>query len=386
MCNVAIFTTGKAGRRIYEMCRLTETVSIKCFIDNNANLYGKTIEEVRIVSPYCLKRMIEEKEIDFVLVPSDRMVSFGLRDFTLQLEKLKIEKYKIVPFYLTVKEHLESKDIEHFKEIIHNSEFRIINQLQHLQFHVIDNCNLNCKRCQHFSNIAKAESYADYEAVKKDFKRLRELFDDIRRIAILGGEPLLNPELPKYLYMIRESFENSGIEIITNGILVRQMNSELIKAVKDNDVMINVSYYPVLDNIIEDIVIFLEKNNLNYHIGSHIDYFSKRLLLSESNEGGLEGLKNKYEACRDACCTTLRNGKIFPCYLPATVHIFNDNFNEQIGENCKNSGIDIYEEDITGIEIVQRLEHPFEICKYCGKEEIYDWEQSRLADKSDWII
>lgn len=387
MYDVAIFTAGKAGKRIYEMCRLAQNVQIKCFVDNNANLYGETIGSLKIVSPFCLKKMMDLKELDFVLVPSDRMISFGLRDFIQQLEKLEIEKYKIVPSCMIRKRQIENRDIEQFKEILYNPKYKMINQLQHLQFHVTDNCNLNCKRCQHFSNMAKPESYADFDQVKRDFGRLRELFDDIGRIAILGGEPLLNPELSKYCYMVKENFENSRIEIITNGLLVRQMNDEVLKAVKDNGIIINVSYYPVLEHIIEDLVIFLKENNLCYCIGSHIDVFSKRLLLHENREESMEDLEKKYKVCRDACCTTLRDGKIYPCYLPATVHIFNDNFHERIGERGdEDNGIDIYEKNITGIEIIERLKHPFGICRHCGKEETYDWEQTEYADRSDWII
>ena len=180
--------------------------------------------------------------------------------------------------------------------------------------------------------------------------------------------------------MIRELFPNSTLEVITNGLLVRQMDNELIETIKANNVLVNISYYPVLENTIEKIVEFLAENGIRFYIGSHIDSFSKRLV----EEKNYDDLTTRFETCRDACCTTLRNHKIYPCYLPATSFILN----EKMGTNICNDdcGIDIYSEGITGIDIVERLKSPFEACTYCGRVETYDWEQTKQASREDWLV
>ena len=382
MKNVAIFTAGKAGQRIFSLCEQMEDVNVSFFVDNNPNLYALDICGVSIISPYKLKKYIETKNIDLILVPSDRMVSFGLREYTNQLDKLGVEKYKIVPSWMIRKKEIDKEDIKQLQEIIQNGRYRVINQLQHLQFHIIDNCNLNCRRCQHFSNIAEQNSFADFGKIEMDFKRLRELFDDINTIAILGGEPLLNPELIKYIEMIRSLFNNSRLEVITNGILVRQMSDELISTIKRNDVFVNISYYPVLENSIEDMVRFLTEKGLHFHVGNHIDEFSKKIMLNK-DDCSLEELQDRYSNCRDACCTTLREGKIYPCYLPATSFLLNEKYGCDIQQ--KDSGVDIYG-DVTGIEIVERLAEPFEICRHCGNDEMFRWEQTINAKLEDWVI
>lgn len=380
MKRIAIFTAGNAGKKIYQLVKSIEDVEVVCFVDNNANLYAKLLEEIPIVSPYKLKKIMSEESVDCLLVPSDRMISYGLKEYTAQLDELEIDRYKIVPSYMIRKTDIVDDDIEKIKILIYEGEYKKINQLQHLQFHVIDNCNLNCKRCQHFSNIASKESYADFKSLERDFKRLEELFDDINTIAMLGGEPLLNPELSKYCYMIRKYFPNARIEIITNGLLIRKMEDELMEAIRENNVLVNISYYPVLKNYIEDIVRFLAQNNIRYIVGSEIKYFSKRLLDKKSS---LEA-EEVFKTCRDASCTTLRNGKLYPCYLPATIHLFNDKFKKNIG--CDNSSIDIYDVSVSGVEIVERLKRKFDICSYCGKEEVYKWEQCCVANENDWLV
>lgn len=380
MIKISIFTSGKSGQKLYKYCKKISSVQVISFVDNNANLYAKKIEGIPVISPYMLRNQMQSGDIDMVLVPSDRMVSYGLREYTLQLDNLDIRKYKIIPAYLTKKEDFSDIDVKQMEEIIYNGEYRKINQLQHLQFHVIDNCNLNCRRCQHFSNIANKDSFADFNSVERDFIRIKELVDDIGTIAVLGGEPLLNKELPQYIKMIRGLFPNSTLEVITNGLLVKQMDNELIETIKTNNVLINISYYPVLENTIEKIVKFLSENGIRFYIGPHIDSFSKRLV----EDKNYDDLTTRFETCRDACCTTLRNHKIYPCYLPATSFIINEKMGTHIcNDDC---GIDIYSAESTGIDIVERLKRPFEACAYCGRVETYDWEQTKHVSREDWLV
>ena len=381
MIRVGIFTAGKSGKRIYELCQKVKEVEVIAFADNNPNLYSKNVYGTIIISPYRMKKMIDEQSIDMLLVPSDRMVSYGLREYVNQLQDLQINKYKIMPSWIVRKPEIEEEDIKVVENVIRKANFKEINQLQHLQFHVIDNCNLNCRRCQHFSNIADKNSFANFEKVRMDFVRLRELFDDINTIAILGGEPFLNPEIGRYVEMIRSLFKNSRIEIITNGILVRQLDREVVDIIRSNNCMINISYYPVLEQRIEEIVSYLDNNQIQFHIGNHIDYFSKKLLREPMELNTIE-LNKRYRVCRDACCTTLRDGNIYPCYLPATCFLL-----EKLGGmiDNSNSGINIYE-DVTGIEIIERLSRTFNICRYCGKEEIFDWEQTKEVSLDDWMV
>lgn len=379
---LAIFTAGNDGKKLYEIIKKIRNAKVLYFVDNNPNLLGKKIcDNKKIISPYLLKKYIDNKIIDMVLLPSTRMISFGLEEYINQLEGLNIYQYKIVPSYVLRKRNLEESDYKKLEEIIFREGYRQINQLQHLQFHVIDKCNLNCKRCQHFSNLVRDDKLADFNGLYNDLKRLRELFDDINVIAILGGEPLLNPELDKYCEMVRKLYPYSKLEIITNGLLIKSMSNDLIKSIVDNDILINISYYPVLSSVIDDIVEFLQKKEIKYTIGKRITTFSKKMTLVDCEN---VDVRKRFESCRDRCCTTLRNGRLYPCYLPATIEYFNKEFDEFI--NTDDSYIDIYDKEITGMEILSRIKKGFSICRYCTEEKEYTWEQSRIVDKSDWLV
>lgn len=73
----------------------------------------------------------------------------------------------------------------------------------YLETHVADMCNLKCRGCMHFSNIAIHPNYPDLQKFERDFRRLSELFSNIFIIRLMGGEPLLNPGLGEYIRIAR---------------------------------------------------------------------------------------------------------------------------------------------------------------------------------------
>ena len=97
------------------------------------------------------------------------------------------------------------------------------NSILHIEIHLTEHCNLKCKYCSHFSAIAK-EEYYDVNKYKKDMKRLSKITGGkINVIQLLGGEPLLHPEINKLMNITRFYFPHTTIDIITNGLLLDKM-------------------------------------------------------------------------------------------------------------------------------------------------------------------
>jgi len=374
---VAIFPAGKDGKKLYLILQQLKDVEVCAFVDNAPCTEKGTIDanvSIPVICPSEAKCQMAEGKIETLLVCSVKVLSHFLDDILRQLDALEIFNYYIVPAYIFRKKKLEQIDLQNI--FTKREDFL---QLQHIQFHVSDKCNLNCRRCQHFSNIAEKSGFPEFKRVESDFRRLRELFSDINRIAVLGGEPLLNPELYRYCIMLRKLFPYSFIDIITNGLLVRNMNEKLISVIKENDIVINISYYPILEPIKEQLICFLKKHGIRYIFSTKINTFSKKMTLTRN-----ETPEKQFRECRDRCCTMLRDGKLHPCYLPATIPIFNNRFGTKISGD--NSAIDIYESGITGQEILEQLRNNFEICQYCTCDEVYPWEQTKNVCIEDWII
>jgi MoaA/NifB/PqqE/SkfB family radical SAM enzyme len=114
-----------------------------------------------------------------------------------------------------------------------------------LETHLVDHCNLNCKGCSHFAPLVKGEIFADIEIFKRDMERLKQLFDNIYEIRLMGGEPLLHPGLFSFVDIARKAFPNARIAIFTNGILLSGMNDNFWKSCAEKKILVKISYYPI---------------------------------------------------------------------------------------------------------------------------------------------
>ena len=111
-------------------------------------------------------------------------------------------------------------------------------RLDYLEFHLADHCNLNCRGCAHMSNIAEPH-LADLDQYIKDIARLRDLFWGIDRIRLMGGEPLLNDQLPEFIKVTREFFPDTDMHVVTNGLLLTQNKQTLLRVMHDNHCSFN---------------------------------------------------------------------------------------------------------------------------------------------------
>ena len=115
--------------------------------------------------------------------------------------------------------------------------------LEKIDIHITDHCNLNCRSCTHFSPLAE-EFYINIQDFECDLTRLSQLTGGkIGSIFMLGGEPLLHPQLKECFPIARRLFPETNLVIITNGILLPQQTDEFWQACKDSNIQIWVSWY-----------------------------------------------------------------------------------------------------------------------------------------------
>jgi hypothetical protein len=113
-------------------------------------------------------------------------------------------------------------------------------ELPNLEFHAAHACNLYCAQCSHYSNfhaggiVSLDEARANFDAWKG---RLAP-----KRIAILGGEPTLNPELISIIELARQSFPNAEGLFVTNGFFLDR-HPDLPRVLIDNRFRMDVSQH-----------------------------------------------------------------------------------------------------------------------------------------------
>lgn len=252
-----------------------------------------------------------------------------------------------------------------------------ITYLDYLEININDHCNMNCKGCSHFASLAP-KIFKDYETFKKDIVRLKELIPHIFKIRIMGGEPFLNLELTKYITTIKEVYPYTDLRIVTNGLLLSNIDDSLLEFIKENDIMLDISVYPPVHKIIDNIINKLKEKEVKIFL-ENISLF-KPILLSEKEKYPFNTLQN----CN---CINLEDGYISTCPLQTTIKYYNEHFDNRY--DYKTNKINIYE-SITGSDIKRRLKEPFELCDYCAhyRDDLpfFEWNQSiKNVDSEEWV-
>jgi len=262
------------------------------------------------------------------------------------------------------------------KKIIH------LTALDSLDICVTEHCNLGCYSCNHFSQLAEPE-FADFATTERDLKRLSELSGgNIPLIYLVGGEPLLNPELSEFMRIAREYFPQSRIQIITNGLLLLAQKDVFWESVKKYSIMMTPTKYPGVnwDKIeVRAREMGYEFDYLNY--SGFTEKTSRKFCLDLS--GRQEPKKSFYRCCLAACTVAVQNGRVATCCFVFNIRHFNKYFNQHIPVTEADS-IDIYKVRSMR-DIVDFVNRPIPLCRYCKSmgNEIIGWRRTERKI-SEW--
>lgn len=294
----------------------------------------------------------------------------------------ELDKIILTPFYIAenVIEEVLVLGIPEEKVFVYegiiNKEFLLtpLNEfvfLPYLEIHAADHCNLNCKGCSAFCPLLTEPKFPNYETFKKDLKRLKELVPFIRTIQVMGGEPTLNPDLHLFLNYIKTIYPYSNLKLMTNGLLLKSLSQRVWDSIIDNGVTIDISCYPAVYNNMKDIVEVIRKHGAKEPVLNQISEFYPNL--SEFQKYPFRNIDH----CR---CYNLRDGKISSCNMIMYGNYYNSFFNKNLPFE---SGIyDIYNKDLTGKDLVKKLNQPVDMCNYCAQ---YIWcLNPKYAKKGNW--
>ncbi len=94
-------------------------------------------------------------------------------------------------------------------------------RVEAFELHVTEHCNLRCANCCNISPLVPARTMTVDEVVSMCERMAEVLVADVFKI--MGGEPLLHPELPAVLRGVRSSGIGDRVRLFTNGLRLRAM-------------------------------------------------------------------------------------------------------------------------------------------------------------------
>jgi len=248
-----------------------------------------------------------------------------------------------------------------------------------LETHLVDHCNLNCKGCSHFSPLVSDKVFLNFNTYEHDLSRLRNLFPDVYEIRLMGGEPLLSPEINSYMISTRQAFPKANVAVFTNGLLLTKMPESFWEICAQYQISIKISKYPVhLDE--KSITTFGESYQVKIKIPGEIQSFMQFINIEGNSDPEIS-----FRNCRTMYTTPfLREGKLYSCSFAPHVHIFNEYFNQEIPIS-ENDYIDIHDPHISPDDIFHFLDHPIPMCKWCKtRRPMMGWGTSK-KEINEWI-
>jgi organic radical activating enzyme len=116
-------------------------------------------------------------------------------------------------------EYLERVTAEEIENFYEKKEIN----LPQLQFAVTTRCSLQCRDCNalipEFGRNGNEHITLTFADFKRDFDALMTAANSVRRFMLLGGEPLINKDLPDILDYCASRVGISAVEIVTNGTI-----------------------------------------------------------------------------------------------------------------------------------------------------------------------
>ena len=238
-----------------------------------------------------------------------------------------------------------------------------------ISYHLVDHCNLNCSGCNHFSPLAQ-KRFADIDKFEKNLLRLNSLIN-ITELNLMGGEPLLHPQINDFIKIARKYLPSTKIDIKTNGILLNKMQDSFYESCIKYDINLYITNYLNKN--------FYRLKNINCDIIDKDKFYFNYISKTKNNNTKCNnpGFNNYYN-----CCSQLNeNGDFHFCGYSANIHFYNEYYKYDIPVIKDKDYFNIYETNLSFIDIIKLYYSKRPFCSYCTNHILGDWHKFNNIDE-----
>lgn len=179
-----------------------------------------------------------------------------------------------------------------------------------LEINAVEHCNLSCSGCSHLSPLMPRR-VVDPDDVARDLAALAGCYR-AGTVKVVGGEPLLHPDLPALLRAIRASGIAPGLRICTNGLLLHRLDPAIWPLID----VLEISLYPDLPYKRLPLAAIRDASR-DHDAAVEINrYRSFRLPYAEDGTGDAVLTQAIFDTCQIAHhwrCHTVHEGRFYRC-------------------------------------------------------------------------
>ena len=193
-------------------------------------------------------------------------------------------------------------------------------EIEMLEIHASHACNLTCDSCAHFSNSGHRGITSTEEADKWMGLWSKRINPSI--FAILGGEPLLNPDIENFIRIARKHWKRE-VHLVTNGLLLHKFPT-LPKTLEQENIFLRVTKHhdsPEYEEKWKEVLPLLK--NINHVVNDSSKRWSYRYKGWGPNVFPYEDNNpdKSWDNCYCKFCRQLLGGKIYKCSTIAYLQI-----------------------------------------------------------------
>ncbi len=193
------------------------------------------------------------------------------------------------------------------------SEGRVITRS--LESHIVDHCNLTCAECCSLSPLLPRRITTP-DALARDLELATRLLAP-KQFKLVGGEPLLHPELVEMLRVARRSGIAPRISLTTNGLLLPRMPDAAWEELN----ALTISRYPS-PALPEETIALVERKALEFGVRVNWKQQDRFVIMSlDDPREDREETAAIYERCwlRERC-HLVHDGRFYTCTRPMHFH------------------------------------------------------------------
>ena len=259
-----------------------------------------------------------------------------------------------------------------------------------LEIMIINACNLSCKGCTTFSDL-KHSGYVPWNLGRSWLEPWTDRIQ-IQAIGLMGGEPLMNPELKQWLTGIRELLPTTQIRFVTNGLLIHKnwwvldllddLGNSVLKVSKHvndsrlddsiNHIFSSRNWNPIREHNIDR---WICDSGLRFQISQPTTFL--KTFLGEFHEA-MPHNNDPVEAfsiCVQKRCPLLLDGKIWKCGTLALTPKILERFhwpNKDAWKPFITSGLDVTCTDAELSRFIKNFGKPHTSCRQCPTKKDHE--------------
>jgi organic radical activating enzyme len=282
-------------------------------------------------------------------------------------------------------------------------------EIKNLEFYITNVCNLACEGCNRFNNykFTGFQRWKDYQPV---YSQWAEQLEINGHIGILGGEPLLNPDIMAWIDGLHTLWPTTKLNVITNAYQLNKVPGlyDYLLSHRKCNIKVGIHNKKYKKFIMQEIEKFLT-GPFTYKFDTS-DPYDQKLTITDSNhisilieynwwfhQGSLiknpdtnnfilhqSDVKKAHDNCSMKYCHTMFKGKMYKCGVVALLPEFSQQHKFSLSDSDHAlmhgySPLCIEDTIEQKLKFTNHLPDAIDQCKFCP--EVYHGDQIWAEEK-----